>query len=297
MATKGVGYKVYLAIILAELLWALSFVWYKQVLVYLPPVTLILFRLIIATVVLWVVTLAMGKLEKVKLQDLPSFLALSFFQPFMYFVGESFGMQYVSSTVGAVVISTIPVFASIFAFFVLKERLTPINIIGLLLSFAGVGVILFEGAMEIDFKPIGVLFLLLAVFAAVGYGIVLLKYIQRYSTFTVIVYQNSLGVLWFLPLFFLRDFSKLSSDIFVPEMLIPLFELAILCSATAFLLYTYGVRKLGMSKANVFSNLIPVFTAIFAYFILDEAITMQKVVGILIVITGLFLSQRKPAVA
>lgn len=295
MATKGVGYKVYLAIILAELLWALSFVWYKQVLVYLPPVTLILFRLIIATVVLSVVTLLTGKLERVKLKDLPSFLALSFFQPFLYFVGESFGMQYVSSTVGAVVISTIPVFASIFAFFVLKERLTPINIMGLLLSFAGVGVILFEGAMEIDFKPIGVLFLLLAVFAAVGYGIVLLKYIQRYSTFTVIVYQNSLGILWFLPLFFLRDFSSLSMDIFVPEMLIPLFELAILCSATAFLLYTYGVRKLGMSKANVFSNLIPVFTAIFAYFILDEVITIQKIGGILIVITGLFLSQRKAA--
>lgn len=295
MATKGVGYKVYLAIILAELLWALSFVWYKQVLVYLPPVTLILFRLIIATVVLSVVTLLTGKLERVKLKDLPSFLALSFFQPFLYFVGESFGMQYVSSTVGAVVISTIPVFASIFAFFVLKERLTPINIMGLLLSFAGVGVILFEGAMEIDFKPVGVLFLLLAVFAAVGYGIVLLKYIQRYSTFTVIVYQNSLGILWFLPLFFLRDFSSLSMDIFVPEMLIPLFELAILCSATAFLLYTYGVRKLGMSKANVFSNLIPVFTAIFAYFILDEVITIQKIGGILIVITGLFLSQRKAA--
>lgn len=294
MAAKGFGYKVYLAIILAELLWALSFVWYKQVLVYLPPVTLILFRLIIATVVLSIVTLAMGKLEKVLLRDLPSFLALSFFQPFLYFVGESFGMQYVSSTVGAVVISTIPVFASIFAFFVLKERLTPINIIGLLLSFSGVGVILFEGAMEIDFKPVGVLFLLLAVLAAVGYGIVLLKYIQRYNTFTVIVYQNSLGVLWFLPLFFLRDFSSLSMDIFVPEMLIPLFELAILCSATAFLLYTYGVRKLGMSKANIFSNLIPVFTAIFAYFILDEAITIQKIGGILIVITGLFLSQRKP---
>jgi drug/metabolite transporter (DMT)-like permease len=297
MAAKGSGYKVYLAIILAELLWALSFVWYKQVLLYLPPITLILFRLIIATLVLATITVIMGKLERPLRRDLPAFIALSFFQPFLYFVGESFGMQYVSSTVGAVVISTIPVFASIFAFFVLKERLSRINVMGLLLSFVGVGVILFEGAMELNFKPIGVLFLLVAVLAAVGYGIVLLKYIQRYNTFTVIVYQNSLGILWFLPIFFIRDFSSLSADIFVPDMLIPLFELGILCSALAFLLYTYGVRKLGMSKANVFSNLIPVFTAIFAYMILDEAFTFQKVTGILIVITGLFLSQRKAALA
>lgn len=293
MEKTATGLKVYAALITAELLWALSFVWYKQVLVYLPPVTLVFFRLLIAVTILAVVAILMGKLQKMLKKDLPAFIALSFFQPFAYFMGESFGMQYVSSTVGAVVISTIPIFAAIAGFFILKERLGIVNILGMMLSFAGVGVIVFEGAADLDFKPIGILFLFVAVLAAVGYGLVLLKYIQRYNTFTVIVYQLGLGIFWFLPFFLIMDLPTLSSAIFVKGMFIPLFELAILCSAVAFILYIYSVRNVGISRATVFANLIPVFTAISAYFILNEMITIQKMLGILVVIGGLYLSQRK----
>ena len=127
METKPAGPKVYAALVTAELLWALSFVWYKQVLIYLPPVTLVLFRLVIAVSILSLVSLFIGKLQKMMLKDLPAFIALSFFQPFAYFMGESFGMQYVSSTVGAVVISTIPIFAAIAGFFILKERLAVLS--------------------------------------------------------------------------------------------------------------------------------------------------------------------------
>ncbi len=276
MEKTATGLKVYAALITAELLWALSFVWYKQVLVYLPPVTLVFFRLLIAVTILAVVAILMGKLQKMLKKDLPAFIALSFFQPFAYFMGESFGMQYVSSTVGAVVISTIPIFAAIAGFFILKERLGIVNILGMMLSFAGVGVIVFEGAADLDFKPIGILFLFVAVLAAVGYGLVLLKYIQRYNTFTVIVYQLGLGIFWFLPFFLIMDLPTLSSAIFVKGMFIPLFELAILCSAVAFILYIYSVRNVGISRATVFANLIPVFTAISAYFILNEIITIHK---------------------
>lgn len=293
METKSAGLKVYAALVTAELLWALSFVWYKQVLIYLPPVTLVLFRLVIAVSILAVVSLFIGKLQRMMLKDLPAFIALSFFQPFAYFMGESFGMQYVSSTVGAVVISTIPIFAAIAGYFILKERLGWINLVGMALSFAGVGVIVFEGAADLNFKPIGILFLFVAVLAAVGYGLVLLRYIQRYNTFTVIVYQLGLGILWFLPFFLINDLPKLQASIFVKEMFIPLLELAILCSAVAFLLYIYSVRNVGISRATVFANLIPVFTAISAFFILDEQLSIQKVLGILIVIGGLFLSQKK----
>lgn len=293
MEKTATGLKVYAALITAELLWALSFVWYKQVLVYLPPVTLVFFRLLIAVTILAIVAILMGKLQKMLKKDLPAFIALSFFQPFAYFMGESFGMQYVSSTVGAVVISTIPIFAAIAGFFILKERLGIVNILGMMLSFTGVGVIVFEGAADFNFKPIGILFLFVAVLAAVGYGLVLLKYIQRYNTFTVIVYQLGLGIFWFLPFFLIMDLPTLSSAIFVKGMFIPLFELAILCSAVAFILYIYSVRNVGISRATVFANLIPVFTAISAYFILNEMITIQKILGILVVIGGLYLSQRK----
>jgi drug/metabolite transporter (DMT)-like permease len=70
-------------------------------------------------------------------------------------------------------------------------------------------------------------------------------------------------------------------------------QLAIFASSLAFLFFTMTVEKIGVSKANVFSNLIPVFTAVFSFFIIGETFSVQKIAGIFIVIFGVFLSQLK----
>jgi len=70
------------------------------------------------------------------------FLLLSFFQPFCYFTFESFGMKFVSSTLGALIIATIPLFTPIFTYFLAREKITLFNISGLIISFVGVIVVL-----------------------------------------------------------------------------------------------------------------------------------------------------------
>jgi drug/metabolite transporter (DMT)-like permease len=66
--------------------------------------------------------------------------------------------------------------------------------------------------------------------------------------------------------------------------------LSFFASSLAFIFFTYSVRHLGINRANTFVYLIPVFTAIFSRIILDEALTFRKAVGVLIVISGLFLA-------
>jgi drug/metabolite transporter (DMT)-like permease len=56
-------------------------------------------------------------------------------------------------------------------------------------------------------------------------------------------------------------------------------------------LFAGVVRKIGVARTNVFVNLIPVFTAIFAWWILNENLTLVKTVGIAVVVFGLFVSQ------
>jgi drug/metabolite transporter (DMT)-like permease len=74
-------------------------------------------------------------------------------------------------------------------------------------------------------------------------------------------------------------------------MFIPIIELAILCSCGAFILFAYSVSRMGITKANVFSNCIPVFTAIFSFMLIGEKLTIQNVIGMVIVLGGLFMSQ------
>ncbi len=285
--------KIYSALVFAMVFWALSFVWYKQVLIYLQPVSLVLFRLILSSIILILFTTATGRLQKIARKDWRTIIILSLFQPFLYFVGESYGMNYVSSTVGSVIISTIPLFTPMAASYFLDEKLGLSNYLGLVISFVGVAIIVFENGSDFGLKPIGLLFLFIAVFSAVSYGIILMKNATRYNTISLITYQNTLGILWFLPLFLILDLPHINRETFSREMFIPLIQLAVFASSLAFIFFTYGIRRIGVSRANIFSNLIPVFTAFFAWFILDEKLSPQKTLGIAITITGLFLSQLK----
>jgi drug/metabolite transporter (DMT)-like permease len=75
------------------------------------------------------------------------------------------------------------------------------------------------------------------------------------------------------------------------SVILPLLELALFGSALAFLFFTYSIKRLGMTRSSVFSNLIPVFTTLFSYIILKDEITGLKIAGILVVIGGLLLTQ------
>jgi drug/metabolite transporter (DMT)-like permease len=67
--------------------------------------------------------------------------------------------------------------------------------------------------------------------------------------------------------------------------------LAFFASSLAFVFFTISSREIGISKTNLFTNLIPVFTAIFSFFMLGEMFEMRKVTGMLIVIGGVLMSQ------
>jgi drug/metabolite transporter (DMT)-like permease len=76
-------------------------------------------------------------------------------------------------------------------------------------------------------------------------------------------------------------------------MLLPVLLLAVFASCGAFILFAFSVRYLGIIKANVFTNFIPVFTALFAFMLLGDKLTVQNFIGMFVVILGLFMSQRK----
>jgi drug/metabolite transporter (DMT)-like permease len=72
---------------------------------------------------------------------------------------------------------------------------------------------------------------------------------------------------------------------------LPIVELAAFASCAAFILFAFAVRKIGIIKANVFTNCIPIFTAFFSFVLLGDKLTVQNIIGMVIVITGLFMSQ------
>ncbi len=275
------------------LFWSFSFVWVKIVYLVYNPITTVFLRLIISTTLLFIIGKSIGRIQKINKSDRVQLILLAFFEPFLYFMGESFGLKLVSSTLGAVIISTIPLFSPIAAYFFHKEKISPKIVLGILVSIIGVGVIIFNKQLNLIASPVGIALLFLAVAAAVAYSTVLKNLASKYNPLTLISYQNLIGIVFFLPPFLIFDLQHFISAQPTTEVWLAIIQLAVFASSLAFIFFTYGLKYLGINKSNIFINAIPVFTAIFAFFVLNETLSFQKMIGISIVIGGLFLSQAK----
>ena len=287
------------AAMLAMIFWSFSFVWVKIAYQAYGPLTVIFFRLILSVTLLLVLSVFIRKLQKIQRKDYGIFLLLALFEPFLYFMGESYGLLYVSSTVAAVIVATIPLFAPMVAWYFYRERLSPMNIVGLIISFSGVLLVILNNDLSFSASPKGVLLEFLAVFSAVGYSAVLRKLAFRYNTYTIITFQNFIGIFMFLPFWGVFEAQEFMSTPLHWQAIRAILLLSVFASTLAFILFTFSVRNIGINRSNVFVNLIPVFTAIFAFMILGDQLTVQKFAGISIVIAGLFLAQikrRKPVI-
>ena len=290
---KNKEFLAYLTALGAAFFWGFSFVWFKIANLAYKPISIIFIRLIISSVLILIIAHGLKRLQKPSVKDFKLFVLMAFFEPFLYFMGESHGLTYVSSTVAAVIVATIPLLSPIAAWYFFREKVTWKNVAGFTLSFVGVALVVLNGSFRFDAPPIGIALEFLAVFSAIAYSIVLRKLVFRYNTFTIIAYQNLIGIFFFLPFWLIFDLKEFLATPFHPQAFRAILLLAVFASTLAFMLFTQSIRKIGVNRSNTFVNLIPVFVAVLSFFVLNEELGFQKIIGIIVVIAGLFLAQTR----
>ena len=282
---------VYLAVIMAMVFWGFTFVAFKIAIESFRPITIVFFRLTVSIFFLFGFAFFFKRLNRIKRKDQKWFLLLALVEPFFYFLGEAYGLTMVTATVGAVIISTIPLIVPFAAYYFFKEKLTPMNYLGLAISFGGVLLVLLSrsGGLAADWK--GILLMFVAVLSAVAYTMVVKVLAEDYTPITITAYQSFYGLLMFVPLFLIFEPEHLDFKLVTGQSLLAVSYLGVFGSGICFILITIGIRELGAARANIFGNLIPVVTAIVSFFLLKESMPLMKILGILIVILGLLLSQ------
>jgi drug/metabolite transporter (DMT)-like permease len=165
------------------------------------------------------------------------------------------------------------------------------NYLGLVISFGGVLLVVLakSGGLSADWK--GILLMFLAVISAVSYTMVVKILAEDYNPITITAYQSLYGLIMFIPLFLIMEVPRLDFSRVNTNSLLAVGYLGVFGSGICFILITIGIRELGAARANIFANLIPVVTAILSFFLLKESMPLLKIIGILIVILGLLLSQ------
>ncbi|MBI9067360.1 MAG: DMT family transporter [Salinivirgaceae bacterium] len=283
---------VYGIVILSMAFWSMTYIWYKIVFEELRPISVMTIRLVFSAGFLLGFSKIIGKLQIPTIKDFAWLLLLSFFQPFLYFLAESYGVSMVSSTIAAVIISTIPIFTPYVAYLFFGDKISVFNTFGIVVSFMGVLMVVLGKDLHFSGSVLGIIILFGAVLAALGYSAIIVRLTNKYNSFTIISWQNLFGAIYFLPLFFFIDWPYFINANFSSKIILNLIYLSFFGSSLAYVLFTYSIKHLGITKASVFTNAIPVFTAAFAYFVLGEILSVFKICGIALVLAGLFMSQK-----
>lgn len=284
----------YIAISLAMFFWGVSFVWTKQLLnAGFPVFTIVFFRLLLASAVFVTLFKLQGKLEKIQKGDFKYFLMLTLFEPFLYFIGEDFGMQHVDASFASVIIALIPIVVSVTMYFVEDEQIGWPLLLGTLISIGGVALMTFTPGSTMVFNLRGLLWLMLAMLSAGGYSVLLVRLLRKYSPLSVTTYQNLLAIPMYLPFVCVFDLSQWGSLNWNFRAMSSLLCLAVFCSAGAYMCYSYAASKISITKLSVCTNAIPIVTMLVAAILGMEPFTMQKLMGIIVVVSGVVLSQWK----
>lgn len=301
---RNIKFLPQLLLLLSSAFWGASFVFTKGLFLTEPHITtlsIVTGRLLIATLFFIPLLALTKKLQHLRKKDIPVFFALSFAEPFVYFLLETSGVQRVPSSLASIIVATIPLFVPFAMAAVYKERLTFRSLLGVLLSFIGVGVMLLPPDGRIDFSHIhlngtttqGILYLCGAVAVGVTYVVILARVIRDYHPISITAYQNAFSLVYFLPLLLICDSDIIPMLSFSSGMLLRLAFLGIFCSTIAYVCYNYGILAIGATAATVYNNVIPVFSLILAILIGQETFCWTKVIGTVIVITGLSLATKE----
>ena len=284
----------YIASIFAITLWGMSYIWTDQLIALDIPVSYFVFvRILLAGLVLFLFNTAYGRIKRIQRQDFPKFLLLALFEPFIYFICETYGLKVTGSpTISAMVIATIPIFSIGAGMIFFKEKVNFINILGIVFSLVGIVMVAMAKGEVGEHFIWGIVLLLIAVIAEVGHASITKSLAGNYSSQIIVMYQFLIGSIYLLPVFLWKGIGDFNIDVyFSAEVWYPLICLSILCSSLAFSLWVSTIKNLGVAKSSIFSALIPVAAAIIAWVLGHEYLNSRQWIGIIISTVGVILSQ------
>lgn len=189
-----------------------------------------------------------------------------------------------------------PVSIAIFSFLLIGEKIRPLQILAMLISFAGVLVVLSKGDFghlsQLHFNS-GDLWMLAAVAMWGIYSVCGRWAMKTVSPLMSTLYSGIFGVAVMLP-FNVTTFTISHTNW---SFWLALFYVGVLATVVSMVLWNIGVQKVGATSTGMFLNFNPVFTAILAFLLLGERMTLIQLLGSVIVIVGCYLFSRLKSVS
>ena len=211
----------------------------------------------------------------------------------LYYLLENIALTYTMASNVGVIISVAPFFTAILSRLFLKSegKLRANFFIGFVVAMAGVLLISFNGS-RMELNPMGDLLAVLAAFVWACYSILTRK-ISSFGYPVILTTRRTFfyGILFMVPALFLFDFEIGLERFADVTHLLNILYLGLGASALCFVTWNLAVKVLGAVKTSVYIYMVPVITVVTSVLVLKEPVTWVSVMGTVLAVAGLFLSE------
>ncbi|HAR3702875.1 TPA: DMT family transporter [Staphylococcus aureus] len=276
----------FLSYLFTIILWGSAFPMIKIALNDFSAESLSAFRLFLATIILLPFVI-IKKLPTPELRDIPVIFILGFCGFVIYHTALNFGETLISAGISGILVSTTPIFSSALAYIFLKEHFSKWNWLSSLVAFIGISIISISKDDYTTINVLGVFIILLASFSESLYFTFQKKYIEKYGFIAFTLYTimaSSPFMLIFIP--------EIINDIHGATFtsIVSVLYLAIFPTIIPYVLLAYIVKSVGVSDATMSLYLTPIVSLLLSYLLLDELPTTLAIIGGLITLLGVSLS-------
>jgi len=286
----------YAALTLAMLVWGLSFIGTKIALTSFSPFVCIFLRFSLASVFFMAIMFLTG-IPHLTVEQHKKLLLTALVQPGLYFAFETVGLTYTTASTASIILALVPIVVLIMARFMLKEEIARHNVLGIILSVIGIIILVAGGSSGWSLQGyyLGNLLILGAVVSAALYMVLARDLGKTLSSMQITSFQVLYGTAVFMP-FFLYNLPSIKWAEASWESYGAIVFLSVFCTIGGFLSYNYALTRIEASRASVFINGIPVVTAVGAWFILGERLTLLQMAGGALVLLAVFITtiRRRP---
>ncbi len=284
----------HLAALLTIVVWGTTFISTKVLLVGFQPVEILFFRFVMGFLALLIAH--PHRLHTQNRRQELTYAAAGLCGICLYYLLENIALTYTLASNVGVIISVAPFFTAILAHLFVRseERLRAQFFVGFLVAMAGIVFISLNGS-KLELNPLEDL---LAVLAALVWAIysLLTKKISSFGHPVVLSTRRTFfyGILFMIPALFFFDFHPDLTHFTSPTYLLNILYLGLGASALCFVTWNFAVKELGAVKTSVYIYMVPVITVLTSVLILHEQLTAFTLIGTILTLLGLILSEYKP---
>ncbi len=286
----------YLKLLFVMLVWGGTFTSAKLLGNELDPTVSAFLRFLISSVVLLALLYYKeGGLPRVSKRQYLPLIGMGITGIAIYNLFFFYGLAHAEAGRGSLITATNPIITAVVAAFLFKERFTLMRVLGFVLCVMGAGLIITRGdvaALMQEGVGWGELAFIGCAISWAAYTLIGRFISGQLSSLAVIAYASSIGTV-------ILFFAALNADLFTAiaslsvNAILNLLFLSILATVIGFVWFQDGVKELGAAKAAVFIYFMPVSAVFWAYIILDEAFTLLLAIGAVLVISGIYLVNKK----